>query len=138
MYKRQNERHEIFEIHIRKRKRDPKDFDLDALADATPGYSGAEIEAAVIEALYDAFDDDKQLTTESILGAVRNTFPLSMTMRERIDGLREWAESRARPASSVVSEDMGTIERLLMGFKENKPVPSLLPAAPVEEPEAAE
>lgn len=130
----ENERREIFEIHIKKRKRDPKDFDLDALAASTPGYSGAEIEAAVIEALYDAFDEDKQLTTESILGAVRNTFPLSMTMRERIDGLREWAESRARPASSLDSEDMGTIERKLMGFKANKPALSLTPA-PLEEPE---
>ncbi len=117
-----NERREIFDIHIKKRKRDPAEFDLDALAAATPGYSGAEIEAAVVEALYDAFDDDKPLTTESILGAVRNTFPLSMTMRERIDGLREWAETRARPASSVESEDMGTIERKLMGFKEHMQV----------------
>ena len=133
----ENERREIFEIHIKKRKREPKDFDLDALAASTPGYSGAEIEAAVIEALYDAFDEDKQLTTESILGAVRNTFPLSMTMRERIDGLREWAESRARPASSLDSEDMGTIERKLMGFKANKPAPSpLLLPAPTEEPKA--
>ena len=123
-----NERREIFDIHIKKRKRDPKEFDLDALAAATPGYSGAEIEAAVVEALYDSFDDDKPLTTESILGACRNTFPLSMTMRERIDGLREWAESRARPASSVESEDMGTIERKLMGFKENMQVVPSSPA----------
>lgn len=116
----EGERREIFNIHIKKRKRNPDDFDLDALAAATPGYSGAEIEAAVIEALYDSFDDDKPLTTESIITATRNTFPLSMTMRERIDYLREWAESRARPASSVDSEDMGTIERKLMGFKERK------------------
>ena len=114
----QEEREQIFSIHLRKRKRNPDDFDLPALANATPGFSGAEIEAAVIESLYDAFDDDKPLTTESLVKSINNTFPLSMTMRERIDHLREWAETRARPASSVSSEDMSTIERELMGFRE--------------------
>ena len=111
----EGEREEIFKIHILKRKRNPDDFDLPRLAAATPGFSGAEIEAAVIEALYDAFDDDKQLTTESIVGAVQHTVPLSMTMRERIEDLRRWADTRARLASSEKSEDMATItEELLL------------------------
>ena len=68
-----DERVEIFKIHLEKRKRNPDDFDLDKLADATPGFSGAEIEAAVVEALYDAFDENKTLTTESMCGG-GNTF----------------------------------------------------------------
>ncbi|MCS6777686.1 MAG: AAA family ATPase [Chloroherpetonaceae bacterium] len=108
------ERREIFRIHLKKRRRNPDDFDLDALAAATPGFSGAEIEAAVVEALYDAFDETRDLTTEDILKAARNTFPLSMTMRERIEELREWAATRARPASSEKSEDMLTIAEELM------------------------
>ncbi len=111
----EGEREEIFKIHLIKRKRSPEEFDLKKLASATPGFSGAEIEAAVTEALYDAFDEEKPLTTETILGAVQHTVPLSMTMRERIEDLRRWADSRARLASSEHSEDMMTItEELLL------------------------
>jgi ATP-dependent 26S proteasome regulatory subunit len=94
------EREEIFAIHLRKRHRDPQHFDLKRLAAATPGYSGAEIEQAVIAALYDAFDLDREVTTEDILITVNQSVPLSMTMRESIEVLREWADTRARPASS--------------------------------------
>jgi len=110
----EGEREQIFKIHIVKRKRKLEDFDLNRLAKATPGFSGAEIEAAVVDALYDSFDDDKPLTTESIIKAVRNTVPLAMTMQERIEGLRQWAEERARPASSVQSEDLQTIREELI------------------------
>ena len=94
------EREEIFAIHLRKRHRDPQGFDLKRLAAATSGYSGAEIEQAVIAALYDAFDLDREVTTEDILITVNQSVPLSMTMRESIEVLREWADTRARPASS--------------------------------------
>ena len=110
----EGEREQIFKIHIVKRKRKLEDFDLNRLAKATPGFSGAEIEAAVVDALYDSFDDDKPLTTESIIKAIRNTVPLAMTMQERIEGLRQWAEERARPASSVQSEDLQTIREELI------------------------
>lgn len=96
----EEERAEIFSIHLKKRKRDPANFDLEHLAAASEGYSGAEIEQAVIAALYDAFDLDREVTTDDILAAVHSSVPLSMTMRESIDVLREWAETRARPASS--------------------------------------
>ena len=94
------ERAEIFAIHLKKRHRDPANFDLKRLAAATSGYSGAEIEQAVISALYDAFDLDREVTTEDILIGVNQSVPLSMTMSESIDVLREWAATRARPASS--------------------------------------
>jgi SpoVK/Ycf46/Vps4 family AAA+-type ATPase len=96
------ERAEIFAIHLKKRKRDSAIFDLDRLAEASAGYSGAEIEQAVIAALYDAFDLDREVTTEDILNAIGQSVPLSMTMRETIDILREWAATRARPASSAL------------------------------------
>jgi SpoVK/Ycf46/Vps4 family AAA+-type ATPase/intein/homing endonuclease len=115
------ERKQIFKIHLQKRKRNPDDFDLEQLAAATPGFSGAEIEAVVVEALYDAFDEVRELTTESIIAAAHNSVPLSMTMSERIEELRAWAETRARPASSAHSEDMNTIREELMVAKATDP-----------------
>ncbi len=100
------EREEIFIIHLRKRKRDPANYDLKKLAEATPGFSGAEIEQAVIEALYDAFDKGRDITTEDIVKAARASVPLSMTMREKIAYLRDWASTRARDASSASPESI--------------------------------
>jgi len=118
------ERMAIFNIHLRKRKRNPDDFDLARLAAATPGFSGAEIEACVVDALYDAFDDDgKELTTDSIVQAAHHTVPLSMTMRERIEDLREWANTRARLASSEHAESMQEIEQQLLLAKLEVPAP---------------
>jgi ATP-dependent 26S proteasome regulatory subunit len=96
----QKEREEIFTIHLRKRGRDPKKFDVPVLAHAAEGFSGAEIEQAIISALYDAFHRDKELDDETILQEIRRTVPLSRTMREHIAALRMWAADRARPASS--------------------------------------
>lgn len=100
----EQERMEIFTIHLQKRHRDPAAFDLAKLAAASPGFSGAEIEQAIISALYDAFDKDRDVTTEDIHSALTESVPLSMTMKERIDVLRDWASTRARPASSEPPE----------------------------------
>ena len=97
------ERRAIFCIHIKKRKRDPELFDLDALAQATRGHSGAEIEEAVVSGLFKAFDAGRKLGTQDILAAVRETVPLSVVMEERITGLREWARLRTRSASAEES-----------------------------------
>jgi ATP-dependent 26S proteasome regulatory subunit len=86
----EGERREIFEIHIRKRKRDPANFDLIALAQEADGYSGAEIEQTIISSLYDAFDAGRDVTTDDILANIRASVPLSRTMKEKIDALREW------------------------------------------------
>lgn len=93
------ERREIAGIHLTKKKRDPVGFDLDAIARQTRGFSGAEIEQAVVSALYDAFFEDAELDTERVVRAASEVIPLSMTMKERIDELREWASTRARSAS---------------------------------------
>jgi len=91
-------RREIFAIHLRKRGRDPAKFDLDALAEASEGFSGAEIEQAVVSGLHEAFDRGEELSTEHILRAVRGSPPLSVTMREKVEALRTWARDRCVPA----------------------------------------
>ncbi|MER3403678.1 MAG: ATPase [Armatimonadota bacterium] len=99
------EREQIFAIHLRKRKRDPAQFDLPTLAEATEGFSGAEIEQVVIGALFTAFDSGRDLTTEDLLHEIRSTIPLSVMMREEIDELRTWAQMRTRPANSKPETD---------------------------------
>jgi len=94
------DRRSILDIHIRKKKRDPGQFDLDRLIDATVDYSGAEIEQAVVAALYDAFDTGNDLSSDGLLSTLRDIVPLAITMREQIEAMREWARTRARLASS--------------------------------------
>jgi AAA+ superfamily predicted ATPase len=91
-------RKEIFTIHLKKRKRDPKKFDLEALAEASEGYSGSEIEQAVVSALHGAYADKADLNTERILSALRASPPLSVTLAEKVQCLRAWAEDRCVPA----------------------------------------
>ncbi len=91
-------RAEIFTIHLRKRDRDPSRFDLDALAEASDGYSGAEIEQAVIAALHEAYAVKAELSTDHISTALGNSPPLSVTMAERVAALRAWADGRCVPA----------------------------------------
>lgn len=97
------ERADIFKIHIAKRGRNPEGFDLKKLAEASDGFSGAEIEEAVVAALFDVFDKKQDLSTDAILSSINSTVPLSKTMKEDIDRLREWARDRARPASPTQS-----------------------------------
>jgi SpoVK/Ycf46/Vps4 family AAA+-type ATPase len=91
-------RRKIFEIHLRKRGHKPDHFDVKALAEAADGFSGAEIEQAVLAGLHDAFAERQQVTTEHILAAVEQSPPLAVTMAERIAALREWAQDRCVPA----------------------------------------
>ena len=95
------ERVDIFKIHLTKKKRALEDFDLELLARESKGFSGAEVEQVVIAALYDAFFEDDPLTTERLLTSIKQIIPLSLTMKEKIDDLRDWAQTRARSASGV-------------------------------------
>lgn len=88
----------IFQIHLAKRKRDPKGFDIAALAEASDGYSGAEIEQVVVAGLHQAFTARSDLTTEHLLDALKQSPPLSVTMAERVAALRLWAEGRCMRA----------------------------------------
>jgi len=88
----------IVEIHLRLRRRDPHNFDIASLAAASEGFSGAEIEQAIISAMHDAFANHVELTTAHVLDALNNSPPLSVTMREKIEWLRSWAQGRCVPA----------------------------------------
>lgn len=96
----QAEREQISSIQLVRRKRNPADFDLEKIAAAAKGFSGAEINAAVQTGLYAAFSQKKQLTTQLVLEALAQTVPLSTTRAEEISALREWARTRAVPAST--------------------------------------
>jgi AAA+ superfamily predicted ATPase len=93
-----DDRATIFSIHLRKRGRNLEDFDVPSLAAASAGYSGAEIEQAVISALYTAFSEDAPCATRHLLAALRATQPLSVVMREHVEQLRTWAQGRCVPA----------------------------------------
>ncbi len=95
----EEEREQIFKIHLSRRGRPPEHFDLPALISASKEFSGAEIEQAIISALYDAFAENGKLTTAHIVEALGQTVPLSKTMDEQLSRLRTWAEGRARHAS---------------------------------------
>jgi ATP-dependent Zn protease len=94
-----DERIEVFRIHLQKRGRDAARFDLAGLAEASKDFSGAEIEEAINSALYDAFYAKAEVSTEHVLTALGETVPLARTMDEQINRLRSWAEGRARNAS---------------------------------------
>ena len=94
------ERKSIFEVHLAKRKMDSREFNLDELVQASVGFSVAEIEEAIISAMFNAFYEKKDITTESLLESIRQTVPLSKTMSEDMDKLRQWALGRARFATS--------------------------------------
>ena len=97
----QQERKQVLTIHLTKRKRNPADFDLEKIAIAAAGHSGAEIDAAVQTALYAAFAEGHELSTKHLLDALAHTVPLSTTRAEEIEELRSWARTRAVPASTT-------------------------------------
>jgi AAA+ superfamily predicted ATPase len=98
------EREEILRIHLARRGRDPACFEVGALARASEGFSGAELEQAVISALFDAFYARTELETGHVLAALRQAVPLARTMDESVSRLRAWAQGRARAASAGSGE----------------------------------
>lgn len=96
-----DERREILEVHLRKRREHRlREFDLDALVEASEGYSGAELEQAVIDAMYLGFEAHREFDTADILRCLAESVPLSRTKADEIRALREWAAAgKARPAS---------------------------------------
>ncbi|MDR2945894.1 MAG: AAA family ATPase [Candidatus Adiutrix sp.] len=108
----EQERQNILAIHLRRRGRDPEGYNLAALARATDGFSGAEIEQAVISGLFGAFyDNARELSEWDMTMAAAETVPLSKTMREEIDALRQWCHSRARPASETRLRQVSRLAR---------------------------
>lgn len=92
-------RAELLRIHLKKRGRDAGQFDLFKLSDGSEGFSGAEIEQAIVSGLYSAFSAKQPLSTEILLKELSSTRPLSVTRREDVERLRAWAADRAVPAN---------------------------------------
>lgn len=98
------ERREIFDIHLTRRNRDTSSFDLDTLVKKSNKFSGAEIESAIISALFDAYEEklnnkNTDLETHHILKSLEKLVPLSTFMKVEIENMRKWASKRTRPAS---------------------------------------
>ena len=111
------DREEIIKIHLGKYKRNPNNFDISKIADNCEFFSGAEIEEAIKEALFRAFDEDKEVTTEHIIEAMKKNYPISTTMKENINNMRRWAKARAVLASSNTWEEDES--------SKGKPIPKL-------------
>ena len=91
-------REEIFRLHLAKRGENPARFDLAKLAAAAEGFSGAEIEQAVVSGLYEARAAGLPLDGAALLVALRSTRPLSIVRAEEVSALRHWAAGRCVPA----------------------------------------
>jgi SpoVK/Ycf46/Vps4 family AAA+-type ATPase len=90
-------RRSILEIHLGKRCLDSKRFDLEVLTQATDGFSGSEIEQAIVSAMYTAHAQGREVSPEDLLGEIQQTRPLSVVMAEQVDGIRQWAADRTVP-----------------------------------------
>lgn len=112
-----SERRDIFTAHLKKRGRNPEEFDIPRLARESDGYVGAEIEQAIIDAMYLAFSENmRQITTGDIVLSLKKQVPLSVSQRENIQYLRQWLhEGRAQSASNPgeINEDYGASQVLL-------------------------
>ena len=91
-------REQLFALHLVKRKLEPAAFDLPALAAASDGFSGAEIEQAIVASLYAAHAAAAPLSDFTLRAELRQTRPLSVLMAEQVNSLREWARTRTVPA----------------------------------------
>jgi AAA+ superfamily predicted ATPase len=101
------ERQQIWAIQIAKAGRKPDGFNLEGLATASEGFTGAEIAQCVTDALYRAFADSREPKTADMTTAICETVPLSKLMGEQIDGLRKWAKGRCRLAAAEPAKEAG-------------------------------
>ena len=92
------ERRVILAIHLERRQRDPRSYDLEGLATLTEGFSGAELEAVVVAALHHAFSERQELDNRVLVTEIKASRPLSRLRPAEIERLREWGARHARPA----------------------------------------
>jgi SpoVK/Ycf46/Vps4 family AAA+-type ATPase len=98
----EEERKNIFSIHLQKKGQNPCEFALEKFSKIAEGFNGAEIEECIKEAMFAAYvqnPESPKLETKHIIDAIETTVPLSQTMKEQITNLREWAKTRAKNAS---------------------------------------
>ncbi len=93
------ERVEIFRIHLSRRGADPAGFNLEQLAGLTAGWTGAEIEQCVVSAITRARLADREVAQQDLINIAVKIVPLSRTMKEQINHIRGWAFERAVRAS---------------------------------------
>jgi SpoVK/Ycf46/Vps4 family AAA+-type ATPase len=94
------EREEILAVHLKKRNRFPEDFEIKTLSCICEGYVGAEIEQAIIDAMYLGFNQNREFNNQDVTKALKNQVPLSVSQKETIERLRNWLkEGRAQSAS---------------------------------------
>jgi SpoVK/Ycf46/Vps4 family AAA+-type ATPase len=91
------QRQEILDIHLRKRRLDSGRFQIAELAAASEGFSGSELEQAIVSAMYAARADGREVGQEDVLSELRATRPLSVVMAEHVSALRDWARDRTVP-----------------------------------------
>ena len=106
----EEDRQSIWKIHLSKMGQNPNDFYVDKLAKESIGFNGAEIEECVKEAMFTAYTENPntpQLKVAHLLDAIKETVPLSTTMRDQIEFLRKWSKTRAKQASSDNKEVLG-------------------------------
>jgi len=87
-------RDEILRIHLVKRRLSPDQFDMKALVAVTEGFSGSEIEQAIVSATYTARAEGRDVSQEDLITEIKQTRPLSVVMAENVEALREWASTR--------------------------------------------
>ena len=111
----EEDRKSIFSIHLTKNNQKPENFGLDKLAKESKGFNGAEIEECVKEAMFSAYTDnpnEPKLQILHLLNSIKDTVPLSKTMKDQIEFLRKWANSRAKQAGQLNNEDLKTDEEV--------------------------
>jgi SpoVK/Ycf46/Vps4 family AAA+-type ATPase len=91
-------RRAILRIHLAKRDLEPDDFDLDRLTDVSQGFTGAEIEQAIVSARHLAASNGQSVTSDDVVDAIQRTYPLSVLRADDIEQLRAWARDRTVPA----------------------------------------
>jgi len=109
------EREDIALIHVNRRKRDPKKLDPKAIAGICTTFSGAEIEQAIVDAMFKAFGEDREVTVADVEKAAKDTVPLSQVMKEDIARIRNWAKGRARMANErAPAEETAGVKRVVV------------------------
>ena len=87
-------RRRILEIHLSRRKRNPADFNLDALVEITREFTGSELEQVIVSGLFNAFTEKTELADKHLIDAIKETRPLAVLMAEDIAHIRSWSENR--------------------------------------------
>ena len=96
----EKERCEIISVHLARRKQDLEKFDVTSIAKSTNNFNGAELEQMVLSAMFNAFDEGRELTQKDLYRALGKLVPLATTMAERIKEIKRWADQRAVKASA--------------------------------------